>query len=65
MSRKALKVFEILKRKADEKSGKSGFDPRLDEYDDELYFRELRRSAMKSLHLEDEVKRTEEGFEVV
>ena len=44
---KAKLVFEKLLRKSDLVKS----DPRLNEYDDESYFDQLRRDAMKSLHL--------------
>jgi len=62
MSRKALRVFEILKRKA-KVVNKVGFDPRLPEHEEPDYNR-MRQEAMKSLHLSDEVEKTEEGFVV-
>ncbi len=40
-------------------------DPRLGEHDEEFYFRQLRHSAMKSLHPRDEVEKNDEGFVVV
>ena len=58
---KAKLVFEKLLRKSDLIKA----DPRLSEYDDDLYFQQLRRDAMKSLHLLPEVQKTERGFEVL
>ena len=57
---KATLVFEKLLRKSDLVTS----DPRLDEYDDDLRFQQLKRDAMKSLHLLPEVQRTEEGFQL-
>jgi hypothetical protein len=57
---KATLVFEKLLRKSDLVKA----DPRLNEYDDDLYFQQLRRDAMKSLHILPEVQKTEEGFQL-
>ena len=57
---KAKLVFEKLLRKSDLVKS----DLRMDEYDDESYFNQLRRDAMKSLHILPEVQRTEEGFQL-
>ena len=60
---KVWKIFEKLKQKADE-SERIRCDPRLDEHDDDLYFQQLQRDAVKSLHILPEVLKTEEEFEV-
>ena len=57
---KAKLVFEKLLRKSDLVKS----DLRMDEYDDESYFNQLRRDAMKSLHILPEVQKTERGFEI-
>ncbi len=63
--KKVWKIFEKLKRKADlARYCKVRSDPRLGEYDDESYFYQLRRDAMKSLHLLPNEEKSEEGFEV-
>ena len=67
VGKNVVRLFEKLRKKSEEESNKSNkvrFDPRLDEYDDESYFRQLQRDAMKSLHVGDEVVKTEEGFVV-
>ena len=57
---KAKLVFEKLLRKADLVKS----DPRLNEHDDDLYFQQLNRDAVKSLHILPEVQKTEEGFQL-
>ena len=57
---KAKLVFEKLLRKSDLVKS----DPRLGEYDDDLYFQQLQRDAIKSLHILPEVQKTERGFEI-
>ena len=52
MNDKVHRLFEKLKRKADlADAGKIRSDPRLDEHDDDLYFQQLQRDAVKSLHI--------------
>ena len=60
---KVWKIFEKLKQKADQ-SDRVRVDPRLAEYDDDLRFQQLRRDAMKSLHILPEVQKTEEGYQL-
>ena len=63
---KVWKIFEKLKQKAElANDGKIRSDPRLDEHSDDLHFQQLRRDAMKSLHILPNVQKTEEGFEVL
>ena len=60
---KVWKIFEKLNQKANE-SDRVRHDPRLSENDDESYFNQLRRDAMKSLHLLPEVQKTDKGFQL-
>ena len=61
--KKVLKVFEKLKRKANEQS-RVRHDPRLAEHDDDLRSQELQQRAMKWLNIVPEVLKTEEGFKL-
>lgn len=63
VGKKALKIFEKLKEKAN-KLDRVRHDPRLGEQDEEPNFEQLNREAVKSLHFLPEVQKTEEGFEV-
>ncbi len=60
---KVWKIFENLKRKANQPD-RVRVDPRLAEHDDDLASQQRQREAMKSIHLQDEVLRTDEGFVV-
>ena len=62
IDRKASKVFDKLKHKSKDVNNLNNNDPSLDEQDDEPDFNQMRTSAMKSLHLTDEVLNTDEGF---
>jgi len=45
-------------------TGRVREDPRLPEHDDEMDLRQLRQEAMRSLHLLDDVIKTDEGYVV-